>query len=153
MADATAAMHPTEHIDPVCGMTVDPAEAAGSSAYRGQTYYFCHPSCLERFEAAPAAFLGGDGAREPATPAAVPGARSYVCPMDPEIRQTQPGSCPKCGMALEPDLSDRVRADEGRIHLPDAPRDRPRRTGRVPDLRDGARAARRRASRTSRIPS
>jgi len=106
MADATAAMHPTEHIDPVCGMTVDPAEAAGSSAYRGQTYYFCHPGCLERFEAAPGAFLAGDGAREPAMPAAVPGARSYVCPMDPEIRQPQPGSCPKCGMALEPDLSD-----------------------------------------------
>jgi len=106
MADATAAMHPTEHIDPVCGMTVDPAEAAGSSAYRGQTYYFCHPGCLERFEAAPGAFLAGDGALEPAMPAAVPGARSYVCPMDPEIRQPQPGSCPKCGMALEPDLSD-----------------------------------------------
>ena len=106
MADATAAMHPTEHIDPVCGMTVDPAEAAGSSVYRGQTYYFCHPGCLERFEAAPAAFLSGDGARAPETPAAVPGARSSVCPMDPEIRQSQPGSCPKCGMALEPDLSD-----------------------------------------------
>jgi Cu+-exporting ATPase len=93
-------------VDPVCGMTVDPAEAAGSSSYRGQTYYFCHPSCLERFEAAPDEFVAGDGALKPAAPSAAPGARSYVCPMDPEIRQTEPGACPKCGMALEPDLSD-----------------------------------------------
>jgi Cu+-exporting ATPase len=102
MAEAIPAAPTAEHIDPVCGMTVDPADAAGTSAYRGQTYYFCHPSCLERFESAPAEFVAGEGVAKPATPSATPGARSYVCPMDPEIRHTEPGSCPKCGMALEP---------------------------------------------------
>ena len=76
MAEATSAAPTTEHIDPVCGMTVDPAEAAGSLAYRGQTYYFCHPSCLERFESAPDEFVARDGALKLATPSAVPGARS-----------------------------------------------------------------------------
>ena len=106
MSQATPAASTTEHIDPVCGMSVDPAEAAGSSVYQGQTYYFCHPGCLERFEAAPGEFVAGDGALRPAATQTVPGARNYVCPMDPEIRQAEPGSCPKCGMALEPDLSD-----------------------------------------------
>ena len=93
-------------VDPVCGMMIDPAEAAGQFEYRGKTYYFCHPSCLERFQAAPAEFLSDDGGAKPPAPVSVPGARSYVCPMDPEVRQTTPGACPKCGMALEPDLSD-----------------------------------------------
>ena len=106
MPEATPAAPTTEHIDPVCGMTVDPAGAAGSSEYRGHTYYFCNPGCRERFETAPGDFVSGDGAPKPAAPLAVPGARSYVCPMDPEIRRAEPGSCPKCGMALEPDLSD-----------------------------------------------
>jgi P-type Cu+ transporter len=106
MAEATPAAPTTEHIDPVCGMTVEPTDAAGSSEYRGHTYYFCNPSCLERFESAPDKFVASDGGLKPATPPLVPGARSYVCPMDPEIRQAEPGACPKCGMALEPDLSD-----------------------------------------------
>src|SRR5438093_345240 len=95
-----------EHIDPVCGMTVDPADAAGSYEYRGTTYYFCAESCLERFKEAPGDFVASDGHVEVPSPAAVPGARSYVCPMDPEVRQSAPGACPKCGMALEADLSD-----------------------------------------------
>jgi P-type Cu+ transporter len=99
MTEATA-------LDPVCGMTIDPAEAAGQVEYRGQTYYFCHPGCLERFQAAPGDFLPGDGGAKPPVATPVAGARRYVCPMDPEIRQTTPGACPKCGMALEPDLSD-----------------------------------------------
>jgi P-type Cu+ transporter len=106
MAQSTPAAPAAEHIDPVCGMSVEPAAAAGSSVYRGQTYYFCHPSCLERFKAAPGEFVAGDGALTPQTKSVAPGARSYVCPMDPEIQQAEPGSCPKCGMALEPDLSD-----------------------------------------------
>jgi Cu+-exporting ATPase len=93
-------------LDPVCGMTIDPAEAAGQADYRGKTYYFCHPSCLERFQAAPGDFVATDGEAKPPVPAAVPGARSYICPMDPEIRQATPGACQKCGMALEADLSD-----------------------------------------------
>ena len=65
--------------------------------------------------------------------------REYTCPMDPEVRQKGPGACPKCGMALEPVD---VGADhEGRVDVPDAPGDRARRAGRVPDLRHGARAA------------
>jgi len=84
-------------LDPVCGMTIDPAEAAGQADYRGQTYYFCHPSCLERFEAAPGEFVSADGSAAAPAPVAVPGARSYVCPMDPEVRQPTPGACPKSG--------------------------------------------------------
>jgi len=94
------------HIDPVCGMTVEPSEAAGSTVHDGQTYYFCHPSCLERFTANPAEFLEKSGGDASGAPSAPPGARAYVCPMDPQIREAAPGACPICGMALEPDLSD-----------------------------------------------
>src|SRR5688572_11351632 len=113
-------------IDPVCGMTVDPARAAGQTEYKGQTYYFCARSCLSRFEAEPERFLaprspqllqiGKPSAQKPvhaprdhapvtqaAQPASPPTGTSgttYVCPMDPEVRQTRPGACPKCGMAL-----------------------------------------------------
>jgi P-type Cu+ transporter len=106
MTEAAAADAAVEHVDPVCGMTVDPADAAGSHEYRGKTYYFCHPSCLERFAAAPADFVTAEGDAKPPEPKAAAGAQSYVCPMDPEVRQAGPGACPKCGMALEPDLSD-----------------------------------------------
>ncbi|HKE85761.1 MAG TPA: heavy metal translocating P-type ATPase [Vicinamibacterales bacterium] len=85
-------------IDPVCGMTVNPDRAAGQTEYRGRTYYFCAKSCLERFRADPEQFLNRS-----ATPAAP--ARhdvEYTCPMHPEVRQWGPGSCPICGMALEP---------------------------------------------------
>jgi Cu+-exporting ATPase len=90
-------------------MTVDPADAAGSFDYRGQTYYFCNPSCLQRFKAEPAEFVADAGTTDttkPPTPKPVADARAYVCPMDPEVRQPELGACPKCGMALEPDLSD-----------------------------------------------
>ena len=92
--------HHTEQtfVDPVCGMTVTPAAAAGHVEYEGQTYYFCGLSCVKRFQADPKRYL------QPATsapPAAVAGAE-YTCPMHPEIVQDHPGSCPICGMALEP---------------------------------------------------
>jgi P-type Cu+ transporter len=91
---------PTEEVvDPVCGMTITPADAVGHLEYKGQTYYFCARSCLERFGANPEQFL------QPAAPPPVDAAadnREYTCPMDPEVRQKGPGSCPKCGMALEP---------------------------------------------------
>jgi Cu+-exporting ATPase len=89
----------TEHIDPVCGMTVDPADAAGSVEYRGQTYYFCNESCVERFRATPEDFLSG-AARDRS--ADYPQAAEWTCPMHPEIVRDAPGSCPICGMALEP---------------------------------------------------
>jgi Cu+-exporting ATPase len=87
-----------EVLDPVCGMWITPDDAAGSWDYKGLTYYFCAPRCLERFREDPEQFLA------PAAPAPPPGAagREYTCPMDPEVRQLGPGSCPKCGMALEP---------------------------------------------------
>jgi Cu+-exporting ATPase len=84
--------------DPVCGMTVDPARAAGHSNYRGTAYYFCGPSCLKKFEADPAKYLA-----PPAPPAPEAASAIYTCPMHPEVRQRGPGSCPKCGMALEPE--------------------------------------------------
>jgi P-type Cu+ transporter len=90
----------TEVVDPVCGMTITPEDSVGSVTYAGQTYYFCNQSCLERFRATPEAFL--DGASKP-PPAAVAGT-SFVCPMDPDVRESAPGACPKCGMALEPDI-------------------------------------------------
>jgi P-type Cu+ transporter len=93
-------------LDPVCGMTIDRADAVAHLEYLGRTYYFCHQSCLERFQASPGEFVAADGASKPSVPTIVPGARSYICPMDPEVRQTTPGACPKCGMALEADLSD-----------------------------------------------
>jgi Cu+-exporting ATPase len=97
------------HLDPVCGMTIDEQDAAGSREHDGVRYYFCHPSCLERFTADPAGFL--DAAREPTTTgerggdAARAPEGAYICPMDPEVRASRPGACPACGMALEPDLS------------------------------------------------
>jgi Cu+-exporting ATPase len=91
--------------DPVCGMTIEPATAAGSTEYKGQRYYFCHASCLRRFKSNPEAFIGDKPATEAApTPraAAADADVEYTCPMHPEIVQRGPGSCPICGMALEP---------------------------------------------------
>jgi len=96
-------------IDPVCGMTVDPASAAGSHRYGEQTYYFCNPRCLERFKANPEQYLNSSvAARHDAHPqaAATPGAKTdYTCPMDPEVHSEKPGPCPKCGMALEASMA------------------------------------------------
>jgi len=87
--------------DPVCGMNVDPEHARGGSAeHAGTTYVFCNPRCREKFVADPARYLA-EAAPEPA-PGPVPDERIYTCPMHPEIRQQGPGSCPICGMALEP---------------------------------------------------
>ncbi len=102
-------------LDPVCGMTVDPAKAAGQVDYRGETYYFCSQHCVHAFKADPEKYLrsgprgmpshqsvsiGSIGRPRP-KPAAPAGAK-YTCPMHPEIVQVGPGSCPKCGMALVP---------------------------------------------------
>ena len=100
MAEHSHALEQVEVIDPVCGMTIDPADAAGHVDYRGHTYYFCNPQCLEQFQADPERFL--DPARREAAASAAPTGVEYTCPMDPEVRQHGPGACPKCGMALEP---------------------------------------------------
>jgi P-type Cu+ transporter len=84
------------HTDPVCGMKVNPATAAGKHDYQGTTYYFCNPRCLEKFSRDPEAVL------HPAHKQEMPLNVEYTCPMDPEVVQIGPGVCPKCGMALEP---------------------------------------------------
>ena len=84
--------------DPVCGMEVTPAQAAGSFEYRGQTYYFCAKGCLAKFQADPLKYLEP----KPAAPEAHAKDVEYTCPMDPQIVQMGPGICPICGMALEP---------------------------------------------------
>jgi Cu+-exporting ATPase len=90
-------------------MRVAPESAAGSTVYQGHTYYFCNPHCLHKFQADPQHYLNSQPASPP--PVAPPGGRvEYVCPMDPEVVSDSPGSCPKCGMALEPRT---VTADEG----------------------------------------
>lgn len=90
-------------IDPVCGMAVQPATAAGSFEHGGKTYYFCAARCLEKFRADPRYYVTPPEQRIP-KPAVVSSDESttYVCPMDPEVSQKGPGACPKCGMALEP---------------------------------------------------
>jgi P-type Cu+ transporter len=97
---------PTGVLDPVCGMTVDPRRAAGAVEHRAQTYYFCSKGCAAKFEADPAKYLDSKST-QPAAAAA-----EYTCPMHPEVRQIGPGSCPKCGMALEPVHFTRKSADE-----------------------------------------
>jgi Cu+-exporting ATPase len=106
---------PAGAVDPVCGMTVDPAHAAGSMEHDGHTYYFCSPHCLAKFRANPRAYLEGepDHAACPSAvcaPTAAAGPVEYFCPMHPEVVSDHPGSCPKCGMALEPRT---VTLDEG----------------------------------------
>lgn len=94
--------------DPVCGMTVNPQSAAGTSSYKGQTYHFCSKSCVAKFEANPEKYLNPEaepeamGSVSEAKPGPATASVEYTCPMDPEIRQIGPGVCPKCGMALEP---------------------------------------------------
>jgi Cu+-exporting ATPase len=112
-------------IDPVCGMTVDPAKAKATFEHHGTTYYFCAPGCREKFASDPDGWLErrARGHAEPmamplsirrarpapqqSATAPVPGERTisreiYTCPMHPEVEQVGPGACPLCGMALEP---------------------------------------------------
>jgi Cu+-exporting ATPase len=86
--------------DPVCGMTVDADHAAGSFVYGDRTYYFCGSGCLEKFKKSPATYTSPK-TREHTVPSG--SGQRYTCPMDPEVRQPEPGACPKCGMALEPE--------------------------------------------------
>ena len=120
-------------LDPVCGMMVDPERAAGHIEHLGTTYHFCSKGCVAKFSADPDKYLSG--AREPMTPvlqvgglkrsstlpspssgpelpalSSEPQATRYICPMDPDVVSDKPGACPKCGMALEPMITD-LRAD------------------------------------------
>ncbi|WP_106639800.1 heavy metal translocating P-type ATPase [Allosphingosinicella vermicomposti] len=85
-------------IDPVCGMSVDPETTAHHATYEGEQYHFCSAKCRERFLARPEIFLSkGAKTAEPAQADVI-----YTCPMHPEVEQIGPGTCPICGMALEP---------------------------------------------------
>jgi Cu+-exporting ATPase len=133
-------------LDPVCGMMVDPDRAAGHVEHAGASYYFCSKSCIAKFTADPEKYLAGKrepmaaptiqigGLKRPAStlsaeprapesraPGPVassrqPPASIYICPMDPEVVSDKPGACPKCGMALEPVITD-LRAD---VDVPNA---------------------------------
>src|SRR5579859_1838574 len=102
-ANATQGHGPTAAADPVCGMTVDPATARNHTDHAGHRYFFCGARCKERFVADPGRFLAPQPRRDIE-------AGAYTCPMHPEIVQDRPGSCPICGMALEPMLPT---ADDG----------------------------------------
>jgi Cu+-exporting ATPase len=122
-------------LDPVCGMTVDPARAAAHVDREGTTYYFCSKGCAARFSADPTKYLSGvrepmthggstapalltigglKRAQRPASPEPQdpspqfqgPSPQEWVCPMDPEVLSDKPGACPICGMALEPRVAD-----------------------------------------------
>ena len=87
-------------VDPVCGMKIDPAAAAGTHEHGGKTYYFCSSHCLAQFKANPVRYLRLPE-QKTALPSAPAGAK-YTCPMHPEIVKDGPGDCPICGMALVP---------------------------------------------------
>jgi Cu+-exporting ATPase len=92
--------------DPVCGMAVDPQTAPHHAEHGGQLFHFCSSACHTKFISNPAKYVE----RGPAPAPTAPPGTIYTCPMHPEIRQVGPGSCPICGMALEPEL---VTADSG----------------------------------------
>jgi Cu+-exporting ATPase len=93
-------------IDPVCGMTVDPATAKHRLSWHGRDYVFCCAGCRTKFEADPQKYLArqGAGSAPRAEARKAPAGAIYTCPMHPEVRQIGPGSCPICGMALEPEI-------------------------------------------------
>lgn len=91
----------TKVLDPVCGMTVDPATSKHRFDHHGETFHFCSAGCRTKFAADPAKYLAKDKASAPEMPEGT----IYTCPMHPEISQVGPGACPICGMALEPEVA------------------------------------------------
>lgn len=89
--------------DPVCGMVVDPHTTRHRAHHAGKPYYFCSAGCRSKFENDPNQYLSGAEVKK--TDKSVPEGTIYTCPMHPEVRQVGPGSCPICGMALEPALA------------------------------------------------
>jgi P-type Cu+ transporter len=97
-ACTTETKNKTDCKDPVCGMTVEPKTArGGSSTFNHQTYYFCNPKCKLKFDLDPKKYLSPKDSKVLQSLNV-----EYTCPMHPEIKQMGPGSCPICGMALEP---------------------------------------------------
>jgi Cu+-exporting ATPase len=96
----------TTAIDPVCGMTVDPAKTPHRAEHLGQAFHFCSAGCRTKFVADPGRYLSP----KPSAQAVASPGTIYTCPMHPQIRQEGPGACPICGMALEPET---ITADAG----------------------------------------
>ncbi len=90
--------------DPVCGMMVDPLTAAGKFEHAGTMYYFCNPRCRDKFSHDPDGYLTGKHQQSMDTENAKPGGK-YICPMCSGVESAKPEACPKCGMALEPDIA------------------------------------------------
>src|SRR5579872_3816292 len=97
-------------LDPVCSMRVDPAKTLQRFAFHGQDFFFCSAGCRSKFAADPDKYLDG-GATSANRTKAQPDGTIYTCPMHPEVRQVGPGTCPICGMALEPEAG--AAADDG----------------------------------------
>ena len=97
---------PKPERDPVCGMNVDKSRAAATVTHEGATYYFCCRGCADKFKSDPQKYLAEGSDAPPLTTIAPEpvSTATYVCPMDPEVRRSGPGACPKCGMALEPEI-------------------------------------------------
>jgi Cu+-exporting ATPase len=101
-----------ESADPVCGMTVDPATSTITHEHEGKTYYFCCDGCRTKFKADPGRFLNPQPQADDTPLASAkaspdrppPPGTWFICPMDPEVREPEPGACPTCGMALEAEL-------------------------------------------------
>jgi Cu+-exporting ATPase len=103
LADMSAEGRPAPDrvLDPVCGMSVSIERAADRFEHNGKSYYFCGKGCGQKFRSDPERYLNGaEAVRSEA--ARSTDAREYTCPMHPEIVRSEPGSCPICGMALEP---------------------------------------------------
>lgn len=95
----------TRVLDPVCGMTVDPATSKHRFEHHGETFHFCSAGCRTKFAADPAKYLAKKNEEQKALEPEMPAGTIYTCPMHPKIRQVGPGSCPICGMALEPEIA------------------------------------------------
>jgi Cu+-exporting ATPase len=96
-------MRPVQEQDPVCGMKVDPVKAAASIEYEGVTFYFCRQGCAAKFRATPEKYASAKSVAAPPHPAGKTEPQGeFTCPMHPQIVRDGPGSCPICGMALEP---------------------------------------------------
>jgi len=87
-------------VDPVCKMTIEERDAVATSTYKGITYYFCAEHCLKKFSKEPERYISRTGQVESEEDISKKEI-TYTCPMHPEVKASQPGSCPKCGMALE----------------------------------------------------
>src|SRR6185503_3114216 len=121
----------TLEVDPVCGMKVDPKSAAGTYEYKNKTYYFCNTHCLDKFSEGPEHYLNKPTELMPVQPVGIQRAKSdkrkniaaaatsdkteYTCPMHPEIVRDSPGSCPICGMALEPRTASLVEEENSEL--------------------------------------